>query len=257
MGSTIWKGALHFGEESIPVKLHGAVKEERISFHLLHRQDQVRLQQQMVCAAEKVPVPAEAQVRGFQVEEGKYLLVTAEELDRIVPESNRLIEVHEFVSSSAIDPFFFDHPYHLEADDSLEPAGYGALAELLQETGLTGICTWVMRKRAYHGALQSLGGTLRLTTLRYADELVSLASLGLEEMPLAEKELQIGSELIRQLTAPFEPSKYVNEHRQKLQELLDRKARGEMVTLLRPRMLEPTAADRLLEVLEASLKKAA
>ena len=65
-GSTIWKGIIHFGDTDVPVKLHTAVKEEWIQFHLLHKRDQVRVRQQMVCAYEKQPVPAEEQSKGFQ-----------------------------------------------------------------------------------------------------------------------------------------------------------------------------------------------
>lgn len=65
---TIWKGTIHFGETDVPVKLHSAVREERIQFHLLHRRDRVRLHQQMICTCEKIPVPHEEQVKGFEVE---------------------------------------------------------------------------------------------------------------------------------------------------------------------------------------------
>ena len=74
-GRAIWKGAIHFGGVDVPVKLHTAVKEERIQFHLLHRRDRVKLKQQMICAHEKVPVPAEEQTRGLELEKGKYLLI--------------------------------------------------------------------------------------------------------------------------------------------------------------------------------------
>ncbi len=74
-GRTLWKGYLHFGDIDVPVKLHTAVKEERILFHLLHKHDQVRLQQQMVCAYENVPVPKEEQAKGFAVEDNKYILI--------------------------------------------------------------------------------------------------------------------------------------------------------------------------------------
>jgi DNA end-binding protein Ku len=102
-----------------------------------------------------------------------------------------------------------------------------------------------------------MGKALRLTTLRYADEVIPAQALELEEIPLSEKELQIGSELIKQMVAPFQPQKFVNEHQIKLQQLIEQKARGEKVTLLRPRLLQPTTADKLLEALEASLKKVA
>ena len=123
--------------------------------------------------------------------------------------------------------------------------------------GLQGICTWTMRKRSYFGALQAAGKILRLQILRFADEVISVESLGLKEFALSEKELDIGLQLINHLTEPFQPQKFVNEHQQKLQNLIDQKARGEKVVLLRPRRLKATAPDNLLQVLEASLKKVA
>jgi DNA end-binding protein Ku len=254
-GATIWKGSIHFGDTDLPVKLHAAVKEERIQFHLLHAHDRVRLHQLMICAYEKKPVPVEQQTRGFEVEEGKYLLVDPEELEQTAPEGSRMIEVHEFVKTGQIDPLFLGRVYYLEPDTVLE--GYNELVEVLQELDAAGICTWTMRKRSYLGALQASGKLLRLTTLRHADEVVAVASLGLQEIPVTEKELKIGRDLINQLTAPFEPRKFRNEHEQKLRQLIEKKARGEKVAVLRPRLLQPTAPDRLLEALEASLKKVA
>jgi len=257
-GATIWKGYIHFGDTDVAVKLHSAVREERIQFHLLHQRDQVRLRQQMICAYEKKPVPAEEQSKGFEMEEGKYIIVDPEELEQTVSEPNRMIEVHEFVKRSEIDPFFVDRVYTLEADlPDIHGTGYSALAKTLKELDVEGICTWTMRKRSYVGALQASGKVLRLSTLRYADEVIAASTLRLEGVPLSEKELTIGSELINKLAAPFEPGKFVNEHEQKLKELIDKKSRGETIAVLAPKRLKPTEPGRLLEALEASLKKAA
>ncbi len=252
-GRTLWIGHLHFGDTDVPVKLHAAVKEERIQFHLLHKRDQVRLHQLMICAYEKKPVPAEAQTKGFEVEEGKYIIVDPEELEQTTPEGSRMIDVHEFVKREQIDPVFLDRVYYLEPDTIL--GGYGELVQVLQEMDVAGICTWTMRKRTYLGALQASGRTLRLTTLRYADEVVPVETLALEEIPVSEKELKIGRDLIGQLTVPFQPEKFTNEHQKKLHQLIEKKARGEKVAVLRPRILKPTAPDQLLEALQASLKK--
>ena len=254
-GATIWKGYIHFGDTDVAVKLHSAVREDRIQFHLLHRSDQVKLRQQMICAYEKQPVPAEEQSKGFEVADGKYIIIDPEELQQVTPESSRMIEVHEFVKTAQIDPIFVDRVYYLEPD--LQGKGYTALVEALKEMDVQGICTWTMRKRSYVGAVQASGKVLRLNTLRYADEVVAVKSLELEEIPVSEKELKIGSDLINQLTAPFEPQKFANEHQIRLQKLIDKKSRGEKVVLLRPRLLQPTAPDQLLQALEASLKKAA
>lgn len=254
-GGTIWKGYIHFGAVDVPVKLHTAVREERIQFHLLHKRDRVKLRQQMICAYEKVPVPAEEQAKGFELEDRKYILVDPEELEQAEVESSRLIEVHEFVKTGQIDPVFLERVYYLEPEAPMR--GYNALVGVLKEMGVEGICTWTMRKRSYLGALQAGGKTLRLITLRYADEVISVKSLGLQKFSLSEKELKIGSELINQLTAPFQPGKFENEHQKKLQNLIEKKARGGKIALLRPRRLKPTEPDKLLQALEASLKKVA
>ena len=257
-GATIWKGYIHFGDTDVPVKLHTAVREERIQFHLLHRRDQTRLRQQMVCAYEKQPVPVEEQSKGFEVEDGKYVIVDPAEIDQTAPESSRMIEVHEFVKTGQIDPIFLDRVYYLEPDvTNIQGKGYHALVRALKEMDVTGICTWTMRKRSYLGALQARGGVLRLNTMRYADEVIPVKSLQLPDVPLSEKELKIGSELIEKLTAAFEPGKFENEHEKKLQDMIEKKARGEKIAVLVPRRLKPTESDQLLQVLEASLKKAA
>jgi DNA end-binding protein Ku len=257
-GTTIWKGYIHFGDTDVPVKLHTAVREERIQFHLLHRRDQARLHQQMVCAYEKQPVAAEEQSKGFEVEEGKYVIVDPAEIDQTAPESSRLIEVHEFVKTGQIDPIFLDRVYYLEPDiGDIQGKGYNALLKALKELDVAGICTWNMRKRSYFGALQARGKILRLNTLRYVDEVIAVESLGLQDVPLSEKELKIGSELIEKMAAPFEPGKFENEHQKKLQEMIEKKARGEKIAVLVPRRLKPTESDQLLQALEASLKKAA
>jgi DNA end-binding protein Ku len=254
-GKTIWKGNIHFGGFHVPVKLHPAVREERIQFHLLHAKDKVRLKQQMVCAIERLPVPADEQTKGFEAEEGKYILMDPEELEQLEPEESRAIEVREFVKASQIDPLFLERIYFLEPD---APArGYNALAAALLETEMAGICTWTMRKRSYVGALMIREKVLRLTVMRYADEVIHAKSLGLGKIALSEKELKIGSDLINQLTAPLELQKFQNEHQKKLQGLIDKKARGEKIVLLKPKRLKPTPSGKLLQALEASLKKAA
>jgi DNA end-binding protein Ku len=169
-----------------------------------------------------------------------------------------MIEVHEFVKTEQIDPIFLGRLYYLEPDiTNIQGKGYSALVRTLKEMDVAGICTWTMRKRSYLGALQAREGVLRLTTLRYADEVIPVGSLKLQDVPLSEKELKIGSLLINQLTAPFEPQKFENEHEKKLQDMIEKKARGEKIVVLAPRRLKATRSDELLQVLEASLKKAA
>jgi len=253
--AALWKGAIHFGHSNIPVRLQTAVKEERIQFHLLHKRDHTRLRQQMICALEEKPVPPEEQVKGFEVEDNRYLIIDPEEIERTAPESDRTIAVHEFVRREQIDAVWYDRAYCLEPD--AEPQGYAALAAALLEMGVGGICTWTMRKRSYLGALLAAGTTLRLHTLRHADELLAAPSLDLPGDSLSGKELEIAGELIAHLSASFEPAKFQDEHQAKLRRLIEKKARGEKIALALPRRVKPTAPGQLLKALEASLKRVA
>lgn len=117
-GKAIWKGQLHFGLIDMPVKLHTAVKEEHIQFHLLHKKDHVKLKQQMICAHEKMPAPPEEQVRGFKQDDGRYVLVTPSELEETLPEESRIINVLEFVKASQINPLYITRGYYLEPDNA-------------------------------------------------------------------------------------------------------------------------------------------
>jgi DNA end-binding protein Ku len=254
-GKAIWKGYVHLKDVDVPVKVYTAVKESRVQFHLLHEPDGVRLKQQMVCAYEKTPVPLAEQTRGFELEAGKYILVEPSELEEAEPENSRMIEIHQFVKTGQVDSVFFDRVYYLGQD--MPSKKFSVLVDVLSEMDVYGICTWTMRRRSYIGALGAGRNILRLVTLRYADEVISTESLEYQSITLSEKEIKIGSDLINQLTGPFEPEKFGSEHQKKLQELIDRKARGEKIAILRPKRLKPTAPDKLLETLEASLKKTA
>lgn len=252
-GSALWKGVIRAGGLSVAVKLHSAVKSRRVGFHLLHAADNERLRQQLVCASEGVPVPAGEQVHGFEVEEGRYVLFDAAELEELAESASRDISVHEFVPSAGVDTFYREHLYMLEPDGAL--AGYAELLEALRERAAAGICTWTMRGRAHFGALEAGRERLRLHVLRHADEVIGAGALGLREIPVTERELRIGRELVRQMSAGFLPEHYSDEHRERLLKMIAKKARGEKVAVMRPKKNAPTSPDRLLEVLEASLAK--
>ncbi len=253
--ATIWKGMLKFGEIKVPVKLHSAVRDDRIQFHLLHQSDQERLRQQMFCAHEKTAVPADEQVKGYELEKGKYIIIDPAELEQTAPGTDRSIEVHQFVKTADIEPHLVERTYYLAPDG--QGADYQTLVDTLNSLEAAAICTWSMRKRSYFGAVMARGAVLRLHTLRYADEAVSVAELAVPTAVMTEKELDIGAQLIDQMTTAFEPQKFVNEHQKKLQAMIDRKIRGEHVVIMPSRRLRPTLPDKLLETLEASLKKAA
>jgi DNA end-binding protein Ku len=279
----IWNGCISFGSFAVVVKLHPAVRDKRIKFNLLHKRDLIRLQRQLVCSLEGAPVPPEDQARGFELEGGKYILVDPADLEATEPEASRAIEVHEFVPVADIDPVFLERSYFLEpGEGDREKAGlrdqepkaksqdadadavrldraspvYAALVAALEEERLAGICTWTMRRRAYFGALVPDGRLLRLHTLRFPGEIIKASRPAAGEA-LSDRELAVGAELINHMSGSFKPEQFENSHEKRLQELINRKARGQQIHLVQSRRKAATAPNRLLAVLEASLKKVA
>jgi DNA end-binding protein Ku len=251
----IWDGNIIFGSVALPVKLHPAVRENRVRFHLLHRRDLVKLKRQMVCSLDGAPVPPEDQARGFELEDDRYILVDPTELEEVDPEAGRAIEVHEFVPAAQIDPVYLDHSYYLEPGPHAE--GYGALVAALAEMDVAGVCTWTMRKQPYVGAIRAGGRFLRLYTLRHAGEVVAAAAPGAPVAALSARELKVGTDLIDHMTGRFQPRKFEDRHQELLRKLIDRKARGGKFRILRPKRIAPTAPSRLLAALEAGLKRVA
>jgi DNA end-binding protein Ku len=253
-GRAIFKGVIRTGDVDVPVKLHSAVREERVHFHLLHEKDHVRLEQRMYCSKEDEPVDPDDRVRGYEVRKGQYVVLDPEEIKAARPETDRAMEILHFVDEDEIDPRLYDRPYYLSPDGEEKP--YALLARALNETDRVGICRWAMRGKSYLGLLKPLDDLLLLVTLRHAHEVVDTGSLDLEHPEVKEKELEMAGDLIDELTSDFDPSEYRDEHQQRLMELIEKKAKGEEPEVEEAEAREATRPSELQEKLEASLEEA-
>lgn len=249
----IWKGVVSFENIHVPVRLYAAVENRAVSFHMVHDRDRVRLRQQMVCSKDNEPVPDDEIVKGVEVDDEKYVVVEDEELAELEPDSDRTIEVRVFVDSGAIDPRYFDRPYHLGPDG--DEKSYAALAKALQSSGKMGVCFWSFRKRFYNGVLHGVGGVLKVVTLRTAEEVRGANELNLPEESLSKKERKTANHLIDELSDAFEPARYRDAFQEQLRDLVETKATGGEVKKRTVKKPEPTPSDALLEQLEASLKE--
>lgn len=253
MARAIWKGVITFGKAKVPVKLYSAVEERGVHFRLLHEPDLVPVRQEMVNADTGEVVPREQMRRGFEVDRGVYVMLEDEELEDLIPESSRTIEITRFIDATALDHQWYDRPYFLGPDDN--KSEYFALADALESTGMEGIARWVMRKRPYVGALRVRDGYLALVTLRSADEVVPASAL---ESPGGrdpdERELKMARQLVEALRGPFEPEQYRDEYRDRVMKLIEAKASGKRV----PRAKAPKRkeAGSLTDALQASLARA-
>jgi len=250
----IWRGIVSFGIFSAPVKLYTAVRSQRVDFHLLHDADHERLRQRLVCPVDDEPVEREHVVKGFPLDNNRYVLVAPEDMEALEPEPGRTIEVLDFVKPGEIDARFFDRPYYLGPDG--QDGRVAALAKALAASGRLGVCCWVMRKRSFLGALGCCDGTLCVMTLRRAEDVVPSKALDVPQASVSDKEIKTAKYLMDALGAEFKPAAFKNVFRDAVRELVAKKARGGTVTPKAVRLPKPTASAGLLSALEASLKQA-
>jgi DNA end-binding protein Ku len=255
MPRAIWSGAISFGLVNVPVKLYTATSPKTVRFHQLHDKDGVRIQQKRVCPADGEEVAYDHLVKGFEIAPDRYVIITQEELDGLDPRRTKTIDIEEFVQLDEIDPVYYDSAYHV-APATGGAKAYRLLLSAMEETGRVAIGRFVLRTRQQLCALRPANGVLMLSTMLFGDEVNAPERLDeLEALADAEatpREVKMARELIESLSTPFEPSKHHDEYRERVLELIERKAAGEEISV-QP-VEEPAAVPDLMAALEASVK---
>ncbi len=258
MPRAIWSGAISFGLVNIPVKLYSAVSKKTVRFHQLDGKDGTRIQQKRVNPKTGEEVPYERIVKGYELSPERYVVVKPEELESIEPGKTHMIEIEDFVELDQIDPIFYDHPYYLAPGKGATKA-YALLLKAMEESGRVGIARVVIRSKEQLVALRADGGVLHMETMLFGDEVIAPDSL--DEIPEAgelkasKREVAMAGELIESLAAEFDPSKYRDSYREKVLDLIERKAEGEEIAVQPDAEERPEVPD-LMAALEASIASA-
>jgi DNA end-binding protein Ku len=226
MSRPVWVGSLSFGLVSVPVRLYSAISPRQVHFHLLHDADGARIQNKRVCSADGEEVPYEHVVKGYELGDGRYVAMTRGELEAFDPEASRAIELEDFVDPGDIDPLYHDTSYHLVPAEGAERA-YELLVATLREAGRVGIGRFVMYQKGHLCAVRPHGRGLLLSTLHYAEEVVSQDSLS--ELALVgprphERELRAALSLVEARATDFDPRRYHDVHRERLLAFIQRRA---------------------------------
>ncbi len=254
MPRSVWSGSLSFGLVNVPVKLYSAVSQKDIRFHLLHDADGVRIQQKRICPADGKEVPYDHIVKGYEISPDRYVIIKPEELEALDPKATHTIDIEDFVAIEQIDPIYFEHPYYLIPDKRADKA-YFLLSTAMERSGKAAIARMVMRAKQYLTVIRPSQQALTLVTLLFHDEIVSRETFK-ELMPPPEKinprELTMAEQLIATLTTDFKPEKYHDEYRQRVLDLIERKAEGQEFAA-QPKPKETGKVINLMEALEASL----
>jgi DNA end-binding protein Ku len=257
MPRAIWSGAISFGLVNVPVKVYSAVSRKSIRFHQLHDRDGVPIRQKRVCPADGDEVPYEHIVKGYEIAKDQYVVIEPEELEALDPQKTRTIDIQEFVELDEIDPIYYDSTYHLAPTTGAAKA-YGLLLAAMQDAGKVAIGRVVIRTKEYLAAIRPMGDLLALSTMLFGDEVVDPDRL--DELPVkngkpTKREVDMAQQLIESLTVEFDPGRHHDEYRERVLDLIERKAAGEDISLPAPEREEGPTPD-LMAALEASLAEA-
>jgi DNA end-binding protein Ku len=255
MARAIWSGAISFGLVNVPVKLYSATSPKTVRFHQLSSKTGARIRQKRVDSSTGDEVPFEEIVKGYEISPGRYVVITPEELENLDPKKTRSIDIEDFVDLDEIDPLFYEHPYYLAPDTGAAKA-YRLLLDAMGEAGKVGIGRVVLRSKQQLCALRPTGDVLTLTTMLFGDEVLAPDRIdeldALEEAEATKRELAMAQQLIESLSADFDPTRFRDEYRERVLDLIERKAAGEEI-VAEPQAEEPAAAPDLMAALEASL----
>jgi DNA end-binding protein Ku len=226
-----------------------------VRFHQVSSKTGARIRQKRVDPSTGEEVPFEEIVKGYEISPERYVLIDPDELEALDPKATKTIDIEDFVDLEEIDPIYYDHSYYL-APTAGGAKAYRLLLDAMRESGKVGIGRVVLRSKQQLCALRPTGDVLTLSTMLFGDEVLAPDRLdeldAVEDAPASDRELQMAEQLINSLSREFDPSKYHDDYRERVLQLIERKAAGEEIAV-EPEAEEPAAAPDLMAALEASL----
>src|SRR6478735_3265627 len=177
-----WKGFLKFGEVSCGVALFTAASSsERITFNTINKASGNRVNRIFIDSETEVPVPKEQQTKGFEIENGQYIIIDPEEVAATIPESNKTLSIEAFIPCSEVDDVYFDKPYYL-TPDKMGGDAFAALRDGMKKSNVAAIARAVLFRRVRSVLIRPHGKGLIATTMNYDYEVRSSVE-AFEELP--------------------------------------------------------------------------
>jgi DNA end-binding protein Ku len=255
---TIWKGALSFGLVNIPVGLYPATSDKTVHFNQFEEGTSDRIRYKKVNERTGEEVPNDRIVRGFDLGGGEYVILTDEELESAEPKRSRQVEISDFVDIGDIDPVYYRSSYYLAPEGEGADKAYALLRRAMEEAGKVAIATLVMRNKEYLVAIRPESDALALHTMYFSDE-VRAPGKELPGLPedgeVTGRELSMAQLLIESMESDWDPNRFHDTHREKVEELIDEKRQGHEIVIQEGP--EPAKVVDLMEALNASIKAAA
>lgn len=262
MPRPLWSGSLSFGLVNVPVALFSAVRDMDVHFNQLHALDASPIETKRVCSADGQEVPWDQIAKGYELQDGRWVLLSDEDLAAAAPHKSQTIDIECFVRESEIDPVYYDRPYVLSPRDEAAARAYTLLGEAMAKSGRVALGRFVMHAKEHLVSIRPRGAVLTLTTVRFAEEVRSREEIAETVAAAAEpsgEQIENASAIIAELEVVFDPARYKDEHRAHLQRIIKRKQKGQRIVA--PKVKEEPAkpvassAPDLMGALQESLAR--
>jgi DNA end-binding protein Ku len=223
----LWTGSVRFGLVNVPVRIYTAVHEHKLQFHLLHDKDDGPIGYEKVCKLEDKPVANDEIVKAYEYKKGEFVRLSDEDFESVQVEGGlHALEIEDFVAYDEIDPTFFAHTYLVGPQEGAEKT-YALLVRAMEESGLAGIGSFVMRNRDYLGCLRVRDGVLTLEQMHFADEVDPPEKVVPQRRPsVPRRELEMALNLIEAFSGKWQPMKYKDRYTDALMEVVEAKVKG-------------------------------
>jgi DNA end-binding protein Ku len=235
----------------MPVKLFSGARGSRVSFHMLHRDDNVRIKQQLFCPHDERVVERSEIVKGFEYRKGEYVIIEPEEIKKIEPKTAKAMEILQFVKQDEVDPIYFESSYYLMPDEAGQRP-YLLLTKAMEDSGYFAVAKITMHNREYTVILRPKKNGLVLHTMYYADEIREVEGFGEGHAELKAGEIKVANQLIEALADKFEPEKFHDTYEENLKALIKARLEGREVTAVE-RPGKPAPVVDLMDALKQSL----
>ena len=240
---------------SIPVRLVSAVRANDLAFHMLHAKDKGRIHNERVCEVCHKRVEWEDLVKGYEYDDGRYVVLDDKDFEAAAPELTKSIDIEQFVDLDEIDPRFFDTPYYLEPEKKGRHA-YTVLREALLKSKKAGIARVVLRTREHLAALKPVGNALTLELMHFENELVPPEDVDVpaKRDKISAGEMKAAMTLVSAMEGSFEPKRFKDNYRAVMLKTIRNKAKGKKITVApKASRVKDKGLDDIVSALQRSL----
>lgn len=247
---SIWKGSINFGMVSIAAKLYTATDDRRVPFHQYHTVCGSRIQMPKWCPVCECRLETTEIKRGYEISQTEHIILEETDFLSLPLKSLRQIEVVEFVDSTGIDKRAYADCYFLSCEDAGVKA-FTLLLKAMESVNLVAIAKLTYRDREHLSAIRPYDGIMLLQTLHYADELRPYEDLKPRQMALiSDREMEMALALVKAMTAEFEHPKYHNDYREAVEQLIEAKLAGKVITAVPEKAPVANVAEALIQSLK-------